>query len=302
MLYPGLKDKADRWYRSGKSLKWQGNDIFYRDFGAGPPLLLVHGFPTAGCDWDDIAAVLSRHFRLLVPDLIDYGRSRNNTGKRYHIHDQADMIEALLQHAGVSAVHIVAHDVGDTVCQELLARHNEGALRFGIESLVLMNGGILPAEHRARPIQKLLLSPVGPLVAMMLGPEKFTSALADVFGAGTRPDHEARMALWEISVGVNGRRSFARRIHYMSDRRQHERRWVSALQQTNVKMLMINGVDDPVSGAHACDAIETEIPAMAIVRLTGIGHFPPIEAPAQCTEHILAFHDLPATSAGDSIV
>jgi pimeloyl-ACP methyl ester carboxylesterase len=31
---------------------------------------------------------------------------------------------------------------------------------------------------------------------------------------------------------------------------------------------------------------------MQIVRLPGIGHFPPLEAPNACVEHILAFHGL----------
>ena len=34
------------------------------------------------------------------------------------------MVENLLEALGVSAAHVLAHDVGDTVAQELLARHN----------------------------------------------------------------------------------------------------------------------------------------------------------------------------------
>ena len=293
MRYPGLKQKTDDWYRDGDVLRWRDNEIFYRDIGTGPAMLMVHGFPTAGCDWAEIAAELAPHFRLIVPDLIDYGRSLNPTGRTWHIHDQADMLEDLLKHAGVSAAHIVAHDVGDTVCQELLARDEEGVLGFTIESLVLMNGGIFPAEHRARPVQKLLLSPVGPFVATLMGRKKFMAALAEVFGPETKPDEEASKVIWDISTGVNGKRSFARRIHYMADRKQYEQRWVAALKETDVKMRMINGVDDPVSGAHVCDVIATMVPDMEVIRLEGVGHFPPLEAPAQCVKHILAFHNLP---------
>lgn len=292
MHYYGLKERTDDWYRNGAVLQWQGNEIFYRDFGSGPAMLLLHGFPTAGCDWAEIAADLAPHFRLIVPDLIDYGRSLNPSGRTWRIHDQADMLEVLLEHADVSAAHIVAHDVGDTVCQELLARVNEGVLGFRIESLVLMNGGIFPAEHRARPVQKLLLSPVGPFVARLMGRKKFVAALAEVFGPDTKPDEETGNVIWNISTGVNGKRSFARRIHYMTDRKQNEQRWVAALKETSVRMRMINGTDDPVSGAHVCDVLASEVPDMEVIRLTGIGHFPPLEAPARCVEHILAFHDL----------
>jgi pimeloyl-ACP methyl ester carboxylesterase len=183
-----LHQKLAEWYASGQNFCWRDNEIFFRAFGNGPAMLMVHGFPTAGFDWVEIASTLSKHFRLIVPDLADYGRSKNLTGKTFHIHDQASMLEGLLRQVNVSQVHVVAHDVGDTVCQELLARQNNGQLSFQIESLILMNGGILPAEHRPRNVQKLLLSPIGPLVASLTSKEKFMSALPEVFGAETRPD------------------------------------------------------------------------------------------------------------------
>jgi len=282
----------DDWYASSSAFQWRGNDVSYRATGNGVPMLLVHGFPTAGCDWSDIATSLEKHFRLVVPDMLDYGRSRNPLGKTWHIHDQADMIEALLDSLDVRSCHLLIHDVGDTVGQELIARQNEEALSLSIDSVVLMNGGIFPAHHRPRSAQKLLLSPLGPLAARLVGKKRFMSALAEVFGSGTRPDGEALDALWHVSVGVNGKASLARRIQYMNDRREHEARWVGALRETDLRMLMINGVDDPVSGAHLCDVIERELPSMPIIRLPGIGHFPPLEAPDECVRHILAFHEL----------
>lgn len=44
----------------------------------------------------------------------------------------ADVVESLLERLDVSAVHVLAHDIGDTVAQELMARHisrqSEGGL------------------------------------------------------------------------------------------------------------------------------------------------------------------------------
>jgi pimeloyl-ACP methyl ester carboxylesterase len=283
-------EHVDAWYRNGNSFEWKENKVFYRDVAEGPAMLLIHGFPTASCDWADLADGLSPRFRLIAPDLLDYGRSLNRSGGRWHIHDQADMIGDLLASLDIASAHIVAHDVGDTVAQELVARHNEGSASFAIESLVLMNGGIFPAHHRPRPVQKLLLSPLGPLFTRLLSREKFTSALAEVFGPQTRPGADAKDALWDVSVGVNGARSFARRIHYMKDRRRYEDRWVGALKKAGFPMMMINGTADPVSGGHVCDVIERELPAMKLVRLDGIGHFPLLETPDVCLAHILAFH------------
>lgn len=292
--YSQLREQVEAWYRDTAAMEWNDNTVVYRDTGEGPPLLMIHGFPTAGCDWAELAGQLDAHFRLIVPDLLDYGRTENHTGRRWHIDDQANMICDLLKSLDVQVAHLLAHDVGDTVAQELVARHNEGKLPFRLESLVLMNGGIFPAHHRARTFQKLLLSPLGPLLTRVLKKDRFMNALADVFGPATRPGADARNVLWEVSVGVNGVQSFARRIHYMKDRLKNESRWVGALKKTALRSLMINGIEDPVSGGHVCDVIEQEIPAMQIVRLPEIGHFPLIEAPELCIPPILAFHDIDA--------
>ena len=42
----------------------------------------------------------------------------------YTIHTFADVAEELLRALGAGSVHVLAHDVGDTVAQELLARAN----------------------------------------------------------------------------------------------------------------------------------------------------------------------------------
>ena len=285
-------EEIDRWYDAASTFSWKGNGVACRDYGSGDPLLLIHGFPTAGCDWSAIGETISPHFRLIAPDLLDYGRTQNPARKTWRIHDQADMIEALLADRDITACDIVAHDVGDTVAQELLARHDEASLGFAINSLVLMNGGIFPKHHRPRKIQKLLLSPIGPLVALLTGKDRLIGNLRPLFGPDTQPTAAEADALWDIAVGINGKQSFARRIRYMQDRLDNEERWVGALKQTNVRMMMINGLTDPISGEHVCDVLETEIPRMKIVRLDNIGHFPPLEAPEACARHILSFHGI----------
>jgi pimeloyl-ACP methyl ester carboxylesterase len=67
---------------------------------------------------------------------------------------QADVHEALLRRLGIGRTHVLAHDYGDTVAQELLARELEGRAR--LHSVCFLNGGLFPETHRARFVQKLL--------------------------------------------------------------------------------------------------------------------------------------------------
>ena len=287
--YPSLQTDIDSWYASASYFDWGCSRICYQHQGAGPVLLMVHGFPTAGCDWHAMAKPLADHFTIIAPDIADAGQSANPSGKTYTLHEHADMLEALLQHLGVASVHLLGHDVGDAICQELIARHNEQSLAFLIESCTFLNGGILMTAHRPRFLQSRLAGRYGEWVARLLPSGPFLKTIGNIFGH-RKPEPEALQALWSVSTGINGRPSLARRSQNMHDRRQHAGRWVRALQETDVPMCMINGVMDPISGAHACEAIEREIPTIELVRLAGVGHFPLIEAPEQCVEQLLSFH------------
>ena len=43
--------RVDEWRRGGRSFRYQGHEVFYRDDGSGPLLLCLHGFPSAAWDW-----------------------------------------------------------------------------------------------------------------------------------------------------------------------------------------------------------------------------------------------------------
>jgi pimeloyl-ACP methyl ester carboxylesterase len=303
----------DEWKNRGSYYLWHGHKVFYRviekpdsetqesldlekDAKDKPILLLIHGFPTAGWDWCWITDTLCKHFTVIVPDLLDYGFSENQHNKICTILDQAAMLEALVRELGHDNVHIFAHDVGDTVAQELFAHQQSRDLDFRILSAVFLNGGILPDLHRPRPAQKALASKLGWLWARLVKKEKMLGGFADVFGTDTRPEGAFLEEFWPIIKGVNGRASLARRIRYMMERKQYADRWIGALKGTTAPMVLINGTADPVSGAHAADGFEKRIQNASVIRLHGIGHYPQIEAPEAVLEHFLQFHKLDAVT------
>jgi pimeloyl-ACP methyl ester carboxylesterase len=116
---------ADAWRARGQTHRHRGHAIFFVDEeGEGEgTLVCVHGFPTSSFDWHRLWPRLRRRFaRLLACDLIGLGWSDKPRGYGYSVLDQADLIEGLLRARGVARYHLLAHDYGDTVAQELLAR------------------------------------------------------------------------------------------------------------------------------------------------------------------------------------
>ena len=286
----------EAWQSKGQYFDHRGHPLFYVDEGQGEALLLVHGFPTASWDWAEIWPELTRRYRCIAPDMIGFGFSAKPRDYDYRIMDQADLHEALLAKLGVERVHVLAHDYGDTVAQELLARYNErqssGQAGPVLQSMCFLNGGLFPETHQARPIQKLLNSPVGGLLTRLMSKGSFVRSFSAVFGPQTQPSAAELDAFWQLVSRDGGIRIMHKLIRYMDDRRAHRDRWVKALQEAKIPLRLINGPADPVSGLHMTKRYRELIPNADIVLLgEAIGHYPQVESPQEVLRAYLAFRE-----------
>lgn len=284
----------DTWAEGGERFKWRSHRIFYRVSGSGPALLLLHGFPTSGHDWAWVAPALEKHFTLIIPDMPDCGFSENPRGSAASVRQTAEAMDALLQSFGHATYHALGHDVGATIVQELIARQAERTAACKLLSACFLNGGLIPALHRPVEAQLKLASWLGPFYARMMPKERFLEAFANVFGAETRPTADELAMFWKSMMGRNGRGAIARRIRYIAERREQATRWVGALKGTTMPMAAIWGLDDPVSGRHMIEGLERILVKLRVTKLSGIGHYPQVEAPDAVVRHFLAFHKIEA--------
>ncbi len=286
--------ELSEWRKAAQFFDHAGHRIAYWTTPAPNPekpwLLLIHGFPTSSWDWSGLWLRLEPHFNLAALDMLGFGLSDKPTGIRYSILDQADLQEALLERLGASEAHLFVHDYGVTVGQELLARQHDRTLSFAIKSCVFLNGGLFPEQHRALTVQKLGLSPLGPLVGMMLTRAKLQSAFDAIFGARTKASEQEIDGHWTLMNENNGRRVFHKLLHYIPERKVMRSRWVGALQTASAPLRLINGGEDPVSGKHLYDYYSEQIPNPDAVLLSDIGHYPHTEAPEQVFAAFSAFH------------
>lgn len=281
------------WRNAGAWFEHRGQRIFWRESGMpdAPVLLLIHGFPTASWDWDALWPGLADRYRLLALDLIGFGFSDKPASYAYSILDQADICEELLRARGVDRYHVLAHDYGDTVAQELLARSVEPGDRPTLRSVCFLNGGLFPETHRPVLIQKLLLSPIGPLVAKLTNKQAVARNMCRIFGPRTQPDANLIDAFWELMTLHDGLKVFPKLIGYMPERRLRRERWVGALQAASMPLKLIDGTEDPVSGAHMVRRYRELVAYPDITELPGIGHYPQIEAPGEVLAAYLEFRN-----------
>ena len=117
-LFPGF---------SAELIETSGTTIHVLRRGAGPPLLLLHGYPETHVTWHKVAPQLAEHFSLYVPDLRGYGDSgKPRDGERHENYsframaqDQVDV----MRHYGHERFLVAAHDRGARVAHRLCLDH-----------------------------------------------------------------------------------------------------------------------------------------------------------------------------------
>lgn len=281
----------EAWSGSGSTFRFNGHCIFWREGGLAerPTLLLIHGFPTSSWDWIEIWPLLEGHYRLVTLDMLGFGFSDKPHRHAYSLFEQADIHEELLRLLGIRNYHILAHDYGDTVAQELIARSRESEEQPGLSSVCFLNGGLFPETHRLLPIQRMLLSPLGPLVARVSSRRSLAASMRRIFGPHTQPDETLLDGFWELMTRERGRRALPALIRYIRERAEHRERWVGALTETSVPLKLIDGAFDPISGSHMARRYRELVPNADVTELSGIGHYPQIEAPRPVVDAYLAF-------------
>ncbi|MEO0369420.1 MAG: alpha/beta hydrolase [Pseudomonadota bacterium] len=274
--------KITEFLEAGNFLDFLDNKIFYQ-FQHGrsetsPTVLLIHGFPTSSWDWQEFVTQVGNQWNIILVDMLGFGFSSKPNRRGYTIKQQADIHQALLGQLKIEKTHIVCHDYGVSVAQELLARQIDDKQDIGIQSVTFLNGGLFPETHRALLIQKLMLSSLGRYLNRFLGFPQFKKSFASVFGAQTKPTEDDLRDFWEIIHYNQGKHVFHNLITYILDRKEHRERWLRGLQQSNIPLALINGSQDPVSGAHLVTRYrELGCRLDALTELQHIGHYPQVE-------------------------
>jgi pimeloyl-ACP methyl ester carboxylesterase len=280
-----LPDSVRAWEARGAYDSVAGLEIFHVEIGrAGADAVLVlHGFPTSSHDFH-LAVDRLGDRRILLLDLPGYGLSDKPVDYGYSLFEQADVVECYLRHLGVTAAHLVAHDMGTSVACELLARRERGLLSFEPRSLLLMNGSVHIEMARLTPSQRLLRSPAKRVFARLGSWPIFRAQLRRILG---RPlaDDELR-AMWAQLQHRDGKQRLPEIIRYVDERARFAGRWIGALTRLDIPGHVLWGPRDPVAVIAIAERLAAEIPDARLERLEGLGHYPQLEDPERTAEAI----------------
>ena len=94
-----------------------GARLAYRVVGAGPPLVLVHGYPVHGETWRKLLPELTRRFTCYVPDLPGLGLTEWRAETDFTFPGHARNLRRWIDGLGLERYDLLAHDTGGTVAR-----------------------------------------------------------------------------------------------------------------------------------------------------------------------------------------
>jgi haloacetate dehalogenase len=115
--------------------------VFVRRSGsAGPPVVLLHGFPETHLMWRGVAPLLARDFTVVCADLRGYGASGCPPSAPDHApyskRAMAQDVVEVMRHLGFPRFSIVGHDRGARVAYRLALDHPESVDRLAVLDIV----------------------------------------------------------------------------------------------------------------------------------------------------------------------
>jgi 2-hydroxymuconate-semialdehyde hydrolase len=252
-----------------RRIRLSGGELAYADLGEGPPVLLLHGFPTSSFLWRREAWLLAQRMRVIVPDLLGYGRSEKPAGGiDLSEPAQAGYMRELLAELGIQELAVVGHDLGGAVAQML-------ALDIGpaVRALVLLDSACFDAW----PIE-------GVRMLQAATPEQETAEFVEsvvrlTFDLGIAHQGRIDEAAMEAYVApwVEDPGAFFRAVRAITGRGLAGRE--GELAGLDIPVFVIWGEEDPFLAPELAERLGETFPGGTVALLPGCSHFVNEDAP-----------------------
>lgn len=264
--------------------------IAVRSYGAGPPLVLVHGLMTASYSFRYLLELLGDRHRLLMPDLPGAGASAHPD-----VYLGPDVLAraliATIDALGARGAPAIGNSMGGYLCMRA-ALLDPGA----IGRLVNLHSPGVPTARMIALRWALRLLPARLLLDRLVrrDPERWVHRNVHYYDESLKSREEHRVYAAPLATPA-GRRTFYRHLRDALDAREMAR-FVRRLRAEGfpIPLLLVYARRDPMVPPAVGDRLRALVPGAGFVRLEDASHFAHVDAAPRFVEAIEPFLAGPA--------
>ena len=258
-------------------------EIAYEILGSGPPVILLHPFPTNHVLWLSAVQSLTSSYQLILPDLRGHGDSEIGEGPALMEKHAAD-IARVLDDARIRRATLVGNSIGGYAIFECWRRWKER-----ITGIILCNTKAQADTPDARATRLQSAKDI-----LERGTEPFFASQATrLMGKTTqalRPDL--------VDGALRMMRKMSAEDVAMVQRGMAERPdSMPILKTMHVPTLVITGAEDELTGLPEAEALHKNIPRSELKIVAKAGHYSPWEQPEEIGRLLRQFLDAHAQTS-----
>ena len=254
--------------------------VAIREYGAGPPLLLVHGMGTTGYSFRYVLEPLGHTYRLLIPDLPGAGDS-DHPDVYLGADVMARALLAIIDALGIRGAPAIANSMGGYLTMRAVLL-DPGAL----SRLVNLHSPGVPTTTMYALRWAMRLLPSWPIIDWMIrrNPDRWVHQNVHYYDESLKSREEQRVYAGPLRSRA-GRRTYYRQLRDTLDT-DGMRDFVHELRVRPfpIPLWLVYAPRDPVVPPIVGDRLATLIPNATFVRLSSGSHFAHVDA----TEKFLA--------------
>ncbi|WP_446830041.1 alpha/beta fold hydrolase [Candidatus Foliamicus sp.] len=275
----------------GQIARIGGVDVYYKDEGEGPAILMLHGSRSTLRTWDRVAPELLDRYRVIRYDLPPNGLSGPVSDAAVERMQPADLAAGLLDHVGVDEVTCVGVSSGGTTCMYLAATYPQRVNR-----LIMSNSPSDPVttDHVVHPPD--FKAALEEFVETGFESENFINLFLDFYsGDPRRISEQTRREYFDFNRRVKEPNPIAM-IGLVADHAKARK----AMASVQAPALLIWGGRDAllIPAAAGTLASYLENTQVSIVFMPDVGHYPPLESPVRFAQIVATYLEAATPSEG----
>ncbi len=265
-------------------------ELYYRELGEGPPLVIIHGLYGSSDNWMKTARSLSNHFRVYVVDLRNHGRTFHSDVHNYEVM-RDDLLE-LLDKLSVEKATLLGHSMGGKVAVCFAGHYPERVEQLIVADIAPVSYSGTGRQSEGRAYHAAVLQA---MKAIDIDSAR-SRAEADKRLSGTVKNQRIRQFLLK-NLKRNEDKSFGWRINLdvMIKELDNIMDGINSscpgfsIPVSGFPVLFIRGERSPYIKDEDFPAIRKIFPQAEIKTLSGAGHWLHVEQPGKFVKSIVSF-------------